>query len=336
MTIHEDTRHTHPKDTGRATSDDTPAAPTNAELQRLALDLADTVTTVLGSPPGQRITHHKGIVLEGSFTASPRARELSRAAHLQGDPVRVTVRFSNGFPSTDGRDSMSGDPRGMAVKFYLSDGSTTDLVCQDWPVFPAGTPEKFRDLLRAQHEGEEATIAFLDANPDVAEAGAIVATVGAPPRSWATVVFNSMNAFRLVNADGDGQWVRWRLQPEAGSHSLPEEQWATADRDYLMDGILELLPVHYRLRAQLAQEGDQTTDPSRSWPDDREWADLGTITITGRDETRERGDDVLVHDPMRLTDGIEPSDDPILRIRPYVYAESVRRRSGAACPAHLL
>ena len=110
---------------------------------------------------------------------------------------------------------------------------------------------------------------------------------------------------------------------------------ATADRDYLMDGVLDELPVRYRLLAQLAAPDDQTSDPSRAWPAEREWADLGTVEMTEKDDTRETGDDVLVHDPMRLTDGIEPSDDPILRIRSYVYAESVRRRSGAACPVHL-
>ncbi len=310
-------------------------AATEAELGELAQELVDTVVTVLGSPAGQRVTHHKGIVLAGTFTATPRARELTRAAHMQGAPTRVTVRFSNGFPSTEGRDSTEGDPRGMAVKFYLPAGATTDLVCQDWPVFPAGTPEKFRDLLRAQHEGVEATEAFLADNPDVAAAGALVATVGAPPRSWATMAFHSMNAFRLVNADGVGRFVRFTLSPEAGEHSLPEHLRATADRDYLMRGVLEELPIRYRLLAQLAGEGDDTTDASRPWAPGREWVELGVVEITGKDETREKDGDVLVHDPMRLTDGIEPSDDPILHIRSYVYAISAQRRSGAGCPAHL-
>ncbi len=306
-----------------------------AELKELALELVDTVVTVLGSPDGQRATHHKGIVLAGTFTATPRARQLTRAAHMQGDPVRVTVRFSNGLPNTGGKDAATDDPRGMAVKFYLPGGATTDLVCQSWPVFPAGTPEKFRDLLRAQHEGPEAMDRFLADNPDVAAAGALVATVGAPPRSWATMVFNSMNAFRLVNAEGDGQFVRFTLDPEAGEHSLPEELRATADPDYLMKGVLDELPFRYRLMAQLAEDGDDTTDPSKAWAPEREWVELGVVEITAKDETREKDGDVLVHDPMRLTDGIEPSDDPILRIRPYVYALSVERRSGAACPAHL-
>ncbi|SDR83276.1 catalase [Nocardioides scoriae] len=324
---------THP--TGHTAPAPDPDRTGNAHRQRLAQELVETVVTVLGSPEGQRATHHKGIVLGGTFTATPRARELSRAAHLQGDPVPVTARFSNGFPSVEGRDSTFGDPRGMAVKFYLPDGRTTDLVAQDWPVFPAGTPEDFRDLLLAQHAGPEATERFLAEHPDVAAAGEVVATVGAPPLSWATVAFNGLNAFRLVDADGHGQWVRWRLEPVAGEHALPEDEWETADRDYLMDGVVDELPVRHRLLAQLAAPDDQTVDASRAWPADRPWVDLGLVELTEVDETRELDGQVLVHDPMRLVDGIEPSDDPILRIRPHVYAASVTRRSGVPCPAHL-
>ena len=37
---------------------------------------------------------------------------------------------------------------------------------------------------------------------------------------------------------------------------------------------------------------------------------------------------VMMHDPTRLTDGIEPSDDPILAIRRGVYEVSVAYRTG--------
>lgn len=300
----------------------------------LARDLTDTVARVLGSQPGCRVTHEDGVVLAGTFTATPRARELTRAVHMQGDPVRVTVRFSNGFPDPGLVDAAEGNPRGMAVKFYLPDGATTDVICQDWPVFPAGTPEDFRDLIAAQGAGEEATERFLAEHPDIAEAGAtIAAESGRPPLSWASMAFNSLNAFRLVNAAGEGVFVRYRLSPEKGEHSLPPEQRATAAPHYLHEGVDAELPIRYRLLAQIAHDDDQTTDPSKAWPADREWAELGTVEITGRDTERERDGDVLVHDPMRLTDGIEPSDDPILRIRTHVYSESVRRRSGVERPA---
>jgi catalase len=157
----------------------------------------DAVGPVLGSYPGNRVTHTKGVNLTGTFTATPRARELTRAAHMQG-------------------------------------------------------------------EGAEATEAFLADNPDIAEAAGKIAAAGDPPRSWATMAFNSLNAYRLVNAAGEGQFVRWRLAPEAGEHSLPVEERATADNDYLMTGVLGELPVRYRLLAQLAHADDQTTDASKA------------------------------------------------------------------------
>ena len=73
----------------------------------------------------------------------------------------------------------------------------------------------------------------------------------------------------------------------------------------------------------------------KAWPADREWVDMGLVEMTGPDTEREREGDILVNDPMRVTDGIEPSDDPILRIRTYVYGESVRRRTGVERPATL-
>jgi len=301
----------------------------------MAKDLCDAVGPVLGSypGPGNRVTHTKGVNLVGTFTATPRARALTRAAHMQGDPIRVLVRFSNGNPNPRCPDAAQDDPRGMAVKFHLPDGTKTDIACQNWPVFPAGTPEGFLALLRAQGEGAAATEEFLAENPDIAEAAGKIAAAGDPPKSWSTMAFNSLNAYRLVNAAGEGQFVRWRLSPEAGEHSLPVEDRATADNDYLMTGIFDELPVGYRLLAQLAHPEDQTTDASKAWPEDREWVDMGLIEITGPDTERERDGDILVNDPTRVTDGIELSDDPILHIRTYVYGESVRRRSGVERPS---
>lgn len=290
-------------------------------------ELTDAVAKVLGSHPGHRVTHAKGILLTGTFTASPGAAELTRAAHMQGDPVRVTVRFSNGSGDPNSPDAAQGDPRGMAVKFYLADGSETDLLCQNWPVFPSRTPQEFLELMRAQGDSQERLEQFLAEQPVIAAAVATIAKAGDPPRSWANVAFNSLVAFRLVNAEGGEQCVRWRLVPEDGEQSLPEDDRAGADRDFLMTEILTRLPVRYRLLAQLAEDGDPSDDSTVAWPAEREWVDMGVLDLTGPDTERERDGDVLINDPMRLVDGIEPSDDPILHIRPLVYSESIKRRT---------
>ena len=102
--------------------------------------------------------------------------------------------------------------------------------------------------------------------------------------------------------------------------------------DYLMTGIVDELPVRYVLRAQLAEEGDPVDDATIAYPAERRWVDMGVIELTGPDLERERDGDLLVNDPMRLTDGIEPSDDPILHVRPRVYDRSIRRRNGTPRP----
>jgi len=85
----------------------------------------------------------------------------------------------------------------------------------------------------------------------------------------------------------------------------------------------------------VAEPGDPVDDPSQVWPAERERVDAGTIVLTGPDTERETGDDVLVFDPTRVVDGIELSDDPVLRFRTLAYSESVRERTGRTRPEQL-
>jgi len=71
---------------------------------------------------------------------------------------------------------------------------------------------------------------------------------------------------------------------------------------------------------------DATDDPSSVWPSERERVRAGTLEITALETERETGGDVLVFDPTRVTDGIELSDDPVLRFRHDAYSDSVARR----------
>ena len=54
---------------------------------------------------------------------------------------------------------------------------------------------------------------------------------------------------------------------------------------------------------------------------------MGRLALTGPELERERDGDILVFDPTRTTDGIELSDDAILRIRSDAYRVSVARRA---------
>jgi len=84
---------------------------------------------------------------------------------------------------------------------------------------------------------------------------------------------------------------------------------------------------------QIAAPDDPVDDPTAPWRDDRETVVGGTLELTGLETGRETGADVLVFDPTRVADGIELSDDPILRFRSPAYSASIERRSGVPRPS---
>jgi catalase len=55
---------------------------------------------------------------------------------------------------------------------------------------------------------------------------------------------------------------------------------------------------------------------------------IGRLEMTRPTTVEEIGDPVMMHDPTRLTDGIEASDDPILAARRGIYELSVAYRTG--------
>jgi catalase len=306
----------------------------------LAEQAVDAINEVSGAHPGHRAAHSKGTLCAGSFTAAPEAARLTRAAHMQGDTVRATVRFSNGGGNPDIPDYAT-EGRGMAVKFYLPDDSRTDMVGLSLPVFFVRTPEDFLEFTRlrkpdpetGQPDGEKLG-AWLGEHP---EAGpAIQAAVSAPlPASYAQCGYNGIHAFRYVNADDESRYVRYRWEPEAGVETLSQDEAKEQGRDYLQTEILERLeegPAAFRLVVQLAEHGDPVDDPTAAWPSERETVEVGRLELTGPDTERERDGDVLVFDPTRLTDGIEVSGDPILNFRPRAYSVSIERRSGIPAP----
>jgi catalase len=311
----------------------------------LAEQLVDAINRLSGRHEGFRAAHAKGTLCAGTFTPAAGASKLSRAAHLQGEPVRVTVRFSNGSGNPNAPDGDRRDGRGMAVKFYLPDGSTTDIVAITIPVFFVSNPDDFMAFTVAREPdpetGEpdmEKIGAFLADHPESGAALQLILPTLVPPRSYATASYNSLHAFKLVNDAGEGRWARYRFLPEAGEQTMSGEELEGASPDYLQTEIRERLErerVRFTLVARLAEDGDPLADPTAAWPEERESAELGTLELTGLDDSRETGDDVLVFDPTRATDGIELSDDPILRIRSHAYSVSVERRSGVARPPKL-
>ena len=292
----------------------------------------EAANAAFGSHPGHRALHAKGTLLKGTFTATAEAARLTRAAHMQGDPVSATVRVSNGSGNPRSPDYTS-DVRGLAVKMYLPDGSRTDIVAQTAPRFPFHGPEGFVELLKAQGSGAAVALKLPLVLARHREAiPSLPANMAAlrPPQSYASCTYYAVHAYRFVDGDGGSRYVRYTLHPEQPAPRLTPWQAKRLGRDYLQKEIRERVatgPVRFTLELQVAGPDDNVDDPTSVWPGDRQRVNAGTFEITGLETERETGDDVLVFDPTRVADGIELSGDPVLRFRPKAYSDSVARRT---------
>ena len=134
-------------------------------------DLVSALNGVFGSHPGTRAGHAKGFCLTGQFTPTPEAAVLSKAPHF-AKPVAVTARFSLGGGNPQAPDNAKGNVRGMARRFDLGGGATTDLVMISAPVFFVQTPALFVEFLQTVASKDKAKLdAFFAAHPEVDATG---------------------------------------------------------------------------------------------------------------------------------------------------------------------
>ena len=311
-----------------------PSESTAAPVASLPQQIADAMVKVNGGiHTGFRFNHAKGIVVSGSFKPTAQAKLVSQAAHFNGPPVPVTVRFSNGPGVPDNPDnSPASGPRGMSIRFALPGGGFTDIMAISHNGFVVGTGEDFLAFFKAiGASGPDAPHpkpieTFMASHPRAAKFAQEVAVV---PRSYATLAYFSNNAVVFVDGNGKKQPVRYQIVPVAGVATLDSAAAGKADGNFLSEelaGRLARGPAQFRLFAQLSNPGDPTNDGSMVWPDDRKRVLLGTISLTKIEPNQEELQRSLAFNPTFLTNGIELSDDPLPAVRSAVYALSVAHR----------
>jgi catalase len=293
--------------------------------------IVDLANKVDGVHPGFRAFHAKGVVVEGSFKASPEAARLSSATLFDGSSIPVTARFSDGSGMPTVPDGSPAMPRGIAIKYHLPGGADTDMVTNSFKFFPVGTGEDFRDMLQAivaspaNAPKPTKLDQFFASHPNAPKA------IGSLPipDSFADEEYHGIDAFIFVSKSGQRQAVRYLIVPEKLVHITPE-QAVKKSPDFLFDDLATRIaqkPLVFHVKAQLAEPGDQTKDASQPWPADRKVVDLGVLTLTKVVPNSSDAEKKLLFMPTNLTAGIELSDDPLPSVRAAAYGVSYGRRS---------
>lgn len=276
-------------------------------------ELVEAFRRAFGHHSG-RVWHAKGIILEGKFTPDSRAKEITKAAHLQEESCKIIARFSDfsGLPDVADNDPLA-NPRALAIRFELAGGRSTDLLTHSYNGFPVSNTDELHDLvlaLAANAHGPtfpDVFESFLDSHP----AARKFVSEQKTPASFATVPYYGVGSFKFTNAKGRTRHVRYRVVPAAGESFLTHDEAAKQTHDYLIDDIKARVtrsPVIFKLYAQIAGAKDNIKDPSIVWPEDRESVCLGTIEINRVGGNTPEEQNALVFNPASLPPGIEAAD----------------------------
>jgi catalase len=305
--------------------------------EKLSNDLIAALEKLFGMHAGFRPVHAKGTVCSGTFQPAPEAAKLTRAKHVAGVPLKTVVRFSNstGIPNiADGDPNAS--PRGIGVRFYLGEHVHTDIIGHSHNGFPTRTGEEFLEMVRAIAASGPDTPKPTPIETFMANHPAALHFSQTPnpnPKSYTTQSYFAVTAFKFTNAAGVSHYGRFQIHPADGNEYLDDAEAKTKGQDYLGQELGERLakgPVRLRVLVEIAEDGDNVSDATITWPAERRHVDFGTITLTAMVPNDDPEAARIIFDPIPRIDGIDPSDDPLIDLRSALYLISGRRRRAAA------
>jgi catalase len=298
----------------------------------------DAFERVGGIHSGFRRNHAKGVGVSGFFESNGQGTRLSKAVVFRTGRVPVIGRFSFGGSDPYVADA-PGMVRGFGLLFWLPDGEEWRTAMINLPVFPFSTPQGFYDNLFASQPDPTTgkpdpgkMAALIARHPETVQAMKIIKSH--PVSSgFDNATYNSLNAFRFIDAGGKAIYVRWSMVPVQPFVAANTTAPAQGDKNYLFDPLIASVherPLQWHLVITVGQPGDVTGNPSIPWPEGREQVDVGILTLDSIDSDDTSPARDINFDPLILPVGMAPSDDPVLNARSPVYSQSFTRRAGEA------
>ncbi|MDD2545776.1 MAG: catalase family peroxidase [Burkholderiaceae bacterium] len=306
----------------------------SAEPEVTAPQVVEAIEGTFGSTPGQRRNHTKGTCAVGEFVGTADAARYSRSPLFSGKPLPVVARFSLSGGNPQVPDTAKSG-RGMALQFQLPGGQLHHITLLNTPMFGAAHPQTFLDLMRATRPDPatgkpdpEKIKAFKASHPDNLAQAQYLADHN-PPASYAHSAYWGIHTFKFMGPQDQVTLVRWRFVPQDGEQRLSDAEMKTAGAHFLEKALIERTrqgPARWDMVVTLGQPGDPEDDPTQLWPKERQEFKAGTLSITSAMPQKGAACEPVNFDPMRMADGIAPTNDPVLRFRSPAYAVSFGKR----------
>lgn len=299
--------------------------------------VVDAIEAAFGVTPSERRNHIKGTCAIGEFVGAKEATRFSRSALFSGKKIPVIARFSLAGGNPKAPDTARSG-RGMALEFKLSGGDLQHMTMLNMPVFGAAQPRTFFDLMVAMKpdpvtgkSDPERIKAFKASHPD-SKAQADFMSNNNPPSSYANSAYFGIHTFKFINQKDETTLVRWHFVPQDGEKQLDESELKSAPANFLEPALIKRAAqsaIKWDMMVTLGEPGDTQDNPTIAWPASRKQIKAGTLSIT-KSMPQEGADcEKINFDPLVMSKGIAPTNDPILLFRSPAYAiSSAKRLSG--------
>lgn len=294
--------------------------------------IVDAMKAVANVSPKARASFARGRCVRGTYIPSDRAADITKSRSFI-TPSRVLARFSvdGSGPGVAG----TGNAMLRGFSFKLGDAEhRSDILTQSAPIHYAKTVDQMLAFLRARMPGPDGKPdpkklkAFSAANPETLHQADYIAAHPLPP-GFAGTTYWAVHAFPATNANGETQFIKFKVVPVGNNDVLTAEEDRTRPADILngdLDKQIAAGDIRFSLMALLGGPDDPTKDVTMRWPDEdtRETVRLGTIVITAieANETCDASD----FNPANLAEGIGDPPDEIFAARRAAYASLLARR----------
>ncbi|WP_027945043.1 catalase [Amycolatopsis taiwanensis] len=301
----------------------------------------------------ERVVHARGAGAYGHFQAYEGwLRDYTVAEFLtSGEQIPVFVRFSTVAGSRGSADTVR-DVRGFATKFFTRQGNY-DLVGNNMPVFFIQDGIKFPDFVHAvkpepDNEIPQAASAhdtlwdFVSLQPETLHMMMWLMSDRALPRSYRMMQGFGVHTFRLVNADGQGTFVKFHWKPVLGTHSLVWDECqkiAGKDPDYNRRDLWDCIEAgqfpEWELGVQLVDEKDEFSfdfdllDPTKIIPEEQvPVRPVGRMVLDRNPDNFFAETEQVAFHTANVVPGIDFTNDPLLQARNFSYLDTQLIRLG--------
>jgi catalase len=356
--MHQQAAHGQPLLTsnhGVALSDNQNALRTGARGATLLEDflLQEKITHFDHERIPERIVHARGSAAHGHFECLRDCSDWTRA-HFLGAVGRTTpvfTRFSTVAGGAGSADTPR-DVRGFAVKFY-TDAGNFDLVGNNIPVFFIQDAIKFPDLAHAVKmepdrgfpqaaSAHDTFWDFISLMPEALHMVMWAMSDRTLPRSLRTIDGFGVHTFKLVDAAGRWQFVKFHWRAELGVACTTWDEavkLAGADPDYhrrdLWESIARGDAPAWRLGVQIFDEARaaqlpfDVLDPTKLVPEELVPVEfIGRMVLDRNPDNFFAETEQVAFCPSHLVPGIDFSDDPLLQGRLFSYTDTQLSRLG--------